>query len=666
MSQDFDDVECGKGRCGSDPTAGGGGDGDKNDDDRFLSELSPFSRRIARLVSSSRPSVPDKRASAVVTSAMARGVPSLAMLLTLPLLMWDGYPEEWGILNLYPMVRHIELVWGSLLHTSAWPVVVGTFVAAALMPSGGLAPPKYLPRSNGWADRLRTFLSAMSVNVSRSNWKMSLALSLVCVTMVLVNMCLQMGVPGRAWNPFIWGWYNVYLPDGIAPAMEGACLNFGEDGAAHQPLCLSETKWDELSSGQLSSGNPDDVLTVRRGLDYVQHESGGIVINVLARDVAESISALKQNLEGLLPFFKDSKNKLSIVIFENDSNDGTREIFQSWAEEESGREEPRYTVDLISCGPKNPNCELGIMDRYDNMNLFINPNASGVGKLGEFRQSTLEYIMGQERYRDYSHMVVLDVDLGTSISPLGLLHTLGLEDGVARDHVVASSSSQVWPGASGTIIPPYDLSAFRPKETKANEKVREMHRSFCELTPAGDRWRNMCGACSPMQLFMIQSAHDPTNHHEQPYEVVSAFNGLATYPLGLIRERGALARYDAGDDGQRCEHVGFHMSLGRNMYVNPKWSMNLKPNKPGGPTGMRAIKTLTFAILGRPKVMLCIGIGDLLFFFLLVYPCWIIGRALKSLILLFGLPHERNKRLIWTTREGAERRDLISAFGVDV
>jgi len=399
----------------------------------------------------------------------------------------------------------------------------------------------------------------------------------------------------------------------------------------------------------LSSYNPDDVLTVQRGLDYLQHQSGGLIINALARNVVDSIPALKQNMEGLVPFFKETTNKdkpLSLVIFENDSDDGTREAFQRWSDEVSTREDGSgYTVDLMSCGPKNPNCELGIMDRYD-ANFFTNKKASGVGKLGEFRQILLEYILGKEEYKDYSHMVVLDVDLGTSLSPLGLLHTLGLENGVAQDHVVASTSSQIWPGTSGSIIPPYDLSAFRPKETKSNEKVRGMHKIFCELMPAGDRWRNMCDACSPMQLFMIQSANDVTNHQEQPYEVVSAFNGVTVYPLGLIRDRGDQAKYDAGDDGQQCEHVSFHLSLQKPMFVNPKWTMNLRPEKPGGPTGFKGIKTLVFAIMGRPNVMFYVVVGNIIFFMALIYPTWMIGISIKSLLQLLVLPSSESERRI--------------------
>lgn len=679
--QDLDDVECSNCVMGSSGSMSSVDDDDKKDDDyvlsrrtaEFLSDLSPLSRRIVRFVTPSYPSLPDRCTSECLTVAAARILPSLAVLVVMPLLMWDSYPEDWGVLNLYPLLRHVDIVWSSLLHTSAWPIVVGTLLAAAVMPRGGLcstSSSKFLFNGSRGGGRTSAALSALANNVTQSNWKTTLVLSSIFNSLVLVNMTLQMGYPHAAWNPFMWGWYRVYLPENIPASLRGACLDFEKHGASRRPLCLSEGQWSELSSGRLSSYNPDDVLTVQKGLDFLQNKSGGIIINAIARNVNDNIPALRQNIEGLAPFFgEDSKGRLSLVVFENDSNDGTRESFRSWSDMESRRVGgPRYVVDLMGCGPKNPNCELGIMDRYDNMNLFANPTASGVGKLGEFRQALMQYILGKEEYADYSHMVVLDADLGTSLSPLGLLHTLGLENGIARDHAVASASSQVWPGTMGTIIPPYDLSAFRPKETKSNEVVRRMHQSFCELMPAGDRWRNMCEACSPMQLFMIQAANDVTSHRDQPYEVVSAFNGLTMYPMDLIRGRGDKARYDAGDDGQRCEHVGFHLSLDRPMYVNPKWSMNLKPSKPGGPTGLRAIKTLVYAIFGRPNVMLCLVLCNLVFFYIVVGAFWMIGTSVKGLVMLM-IPRPQEKRYMDSHSVvvvvDRDRRELFDASGID-
>eukprot|EP01082_Thalassiosira_pseudonana_P005796 g5592.t1 g5592 contig2:870434-872618(+) len=609
----------------------------------YTSEFTPFSRRIIRFVTPSSPlRLPNQSTSTALTVAILQTLPALVLLFGLPYLIWDAHPTDWSVWNVYPVVRHVDMVWSSLLHVGAWPVGVVTVGIVMGLPSsgGGRFGAKFISgkgsssSNNGWMNKLLASSAGAMANISQSHWKMSLVVSLILLHGVIIQMVLQMAYPSLLWNPFMWGWYTVYHPANIAASLKGACLDFSKHSTSRQPLCLEERQWKELSSGQLSSSNPDDVLTVQKGLDYLQNQSGGVLINALARNVADAIPALRMNMEGLAPFFNAANsnnnsggNKLSLVIFENDSNDGTRELFNSWADE-AFTQNAGYDVDIINCGPKNPNCELGIMDRYDNMNLFTNPTASGVGKLGEFRQIALDYIMKKAEYKEYSHMIVLDVDLGTSISPLGLLHTLGLEGGITQNHVVASSSSQVWPGTMGTIIPPYDLSAFRPEETLENKR----------------------------------STDDVTTNHRLPYQVTSAFNGLTIYPLSLIRERGSLAKYDSGDDNQRCEHVGFHLSLNKPMYVNPKWTMNLKPSKPGGPTGWRAIKTLVYAVFGRPNVMFAIVFGNLVFFWMFVSAFWLIGLSLRGLWGVFVTGSGSEKRMEGRSKDfdvsGIETREM--------
>ena len=78
--------------------------------------------------------------------------------------------------------------------------------------------------------------------------------------------------------------------------------------------------------------------------------------------------------------------------------------------------------------------------------------------------------------------------------------------------------------------------------------------------------------------------------NEYPYPVESAYNGATLYPLKLIRETNP--KYDAGEDGQRCEHVGFHKSMKRPMFVNPKWDIHMSPTNPGGPKGETAVRFL--------------------------------------------------------------------------
>jgi len=343
-----------------------------------------------------------------------------------------------------------------------------------------------------------------------------------------------MAFPSLLWNPGAWisiglglSGSRVYLPGDVERSLVGGCFNVDDlaagsgsfvgigagesssflrssssssDQLHHQhksslPLCLTEQQWQQLSSGTLSSHNPQDVQTVYRGLKYLQNESNGIVINVLARNVVDSIPDLRKNVEGLVPFLGGGGDggggkkeegegsgkkttKLSLVVFENDSVDGTREEFIRWADEvnhpttttaSSSSSLSRYNVDLITCPPPNTNCKLNIADRNEAYGVY-NKTASGVGKLGEFRQLTVDYVM--KHYGTYSHMIVLDVDLGVSISPLGIIHSLGMmmkedkeketvqndgSDGsgqevhVAEKYVVASAATQLWPGTFGTM-----------------------------------------------------------------------------------------------------------------------------------------------------------------------------------------------------------------------
>jgi hypothetical protein len=437
-------------------------------------------------------------------------------------------------------LRHIELIWCALLHISIWPVVILTAMVACYYvnsssgrgcannktkgaPSnssgGGAAPAGAVPSTAPILSIVTKSIHciiATSKHKSVAQYKGPILLSILLSILISTQSFVQMAFPSLLWNPGAWlpiglglSGSRVYLPGDVETSLVGGCFNiddlaagsgsFGESSSSflrssssssdhhqHQqlPLCLTEQQWQQLSSGTLSSHNPQDVQTVYRGLKYLQNESDGIVINVLARNVVDSIPDLRRNVEGLVPFLGGSgggggkkeegegsgkkKTKLSLVVFENDSVDGTREEFIRWADEVNHPPTTtgsRYNVDLITCPPPNTNCKLNIADRNEAYGVY-NKTASGVGKLGEFRQMTVDYVM--KHYGTYSHMIVLDVDLGVSISPLGIVHSLGMmmkedetvqSDGggggqevhVAEKYVVASAATQLWPGTFGTM-----------------------------------------------------------------------------------------------------------------------------------------------------------------------------------------------------------------------
>ena len=433
----------------------------------------------------------------------------------------------------------------------------------------------------------------------------------VSVIFCIANFCnafLQCFQPSWLWNPALWISYRVYMPSSVEGALRGVCL---EENSA---LCLPERSWKELSSGTMSKFDRGDTKTVDAAVAYLQTGGGSLIVNVLGRDVIDSIGPLRENLEGLRGFFK--AGRLSVVVFENDSVDGSREAFKAWAEEEAARPGGGgYLVDLVTCEAEGtPDCRLKDTHRYDK----TGSTESAVGKMAAYRNRILDHILKQERYGDFTHMAALDLDLSVSVSPLGVLHTFGklVETEQLDRAIVASSGRQTWPGAYGTLVPPYDFSAFVAKPEPWNRWMIAATQRMCEVTPPGDRWRNNCNAASPFHLGLIMG-YDTLNRGREPYEVLSAYHGITLYPMKLVRDRAAEARYHAGDDGQLCEHVGFHMGLLREvwaeangqrtvaeagvregaeavaaapvprMFINPKWDMHLMPTRPGGPSGMR-------------------------------------------------------------------------------
>jgi len=441
---------------------------------------------------------------------------------------------------------------------------------------------------------------------------------------------LQVIYPSYLWNPFMWGTYRVYYPNELYQATSGLCLPSSKNGGAnnvdfkngrnHESLCLSNDKWDILSSGGLSNRNIDDVESVMKGINYIHNQSGGIIINVMSRDTIDAIQPLRQNIEALNLFIPS----LSVVIFENDSVDGSRQAFQKW-QQESRSGDTSYNVDLMECEGL-VDCKIGVSHRYDSFeakNYFL---SSAIGKMAAFRQKMVDYVVKKPEYDDYTHMIVIDLDLGISLSPLGILHSLGK----SIDRPISSSGRQAWPGSFGTLIPPYDFSAFRPVKTQNNKGVLSLHQKYCDLMPAGHRWRNICDAMGSMHLMQILEV-DRAGDENHLQEVDSAFNGATIYPIKKIREKNP--QYDVGEDGQRCEHIGFNLGFQTAMFMNPKWAMNVHPANPGGPSGWRAMKNV-FGFLFATKLTFIFPLQILLPMIIYVYAIMVLGMELLYPLLI--------------------------------
>jgi len=192
------------------------------------------------------------------------------------------------------------------------------------------------------------------------------------------------------------------------------------------------------------------------------------------------------------------------------------------------------------------------------------------------------------------------VDLGVSISPLGVLHTLGVRPLAA----VAASGRSPKPTSVGSLVMPYDISAFRPDPALFSPRLIALHETFCRIAGGGGGGgdgagfdRATCDFASPIHVAGMRAA-DQSNR-EAPYGVASAFNGAALYPLEQLRLTGV--RYDTTDGSKGlCEHIPFHSQLrarttaesgfSAQMYVSPKWAFLVSPHRPPGPTGPKFLK----------------------------------------------------------------------------
>src|SRR5579871_122484 len=130
-----------------------------------------------------------------------------------------------------------------------------------------------------------------------------------------------------------------------------------------------------------------------------------IVICGLARDNYDDLQRNIPKIEFLGNLFKSYK----VVIFENDSCDGTRELIKSW-------QQRNPNVILLECPVKD--CKLNETVMYE-LGIL---SKSRIDKMAGFRNQYLNYV--KQNCRSYDYMLVMDLDFEGSIAYDGLLHSL--------------------------------------------------------------------------------------------------------------------------------------------------------------------------------------------------------------------------------------------------
>ena len=258
--------------------------------------------------------------------------------------------------------------------------------------------------------------------------------------------------------------------------------------------------------------NKEEILTKMKKYSVI---FGGTVRN--------SEQFIKQNLENINKCGSLFKN-YSVVIYENDSSDNTRQILND--------------------------------NKKNNYYYIFEDNikeSSRTKRLANGRNKVLNKIRELNKDKNYEYMIILDLDDINSYGKfVNTIYTCFLYD----DWDVLTGNQ------SGNY---YDIYALRKKNDVEYDCMKEvyndMNKTSISYTDAYNKW-----AVSKMKNY----------EQGKLLEVDSAFGGIAIYKLSSIPDTCEYkGNYDDGSD--ICEHVPFHKCLkdnGKKIYINTSFITN--------------------------------------------------------------------------------------------
>ena len=263
---------------------------------------------------------------------------------------------------------------------------------------------------------------------------------------------------------------------------------------------------------------------VQRGYDIMSKSK--MVFCILCRDMTEKVSLLQRRVTLTCRSFND----YAVVIFENDSEDNTRQLLKQWQSSD-----PQH-VHLLEC-PEAADCRLKQLKMYTYGNL----SASRMRRMADFRNRYVNYT--KKNFSDFDYAIVLDGDTQGPWSVDGIAHTIGQREQPQWD-VVAAMAQASFPGTFGTHMIMNDALAYVGDD---NAKLVAQDGAMKKID------------------FALRVFDHSRRPGEPMYAVRSAFNGMAIY---------RLPAFFAGSYGtDECEHIGKHETMaaagyGR-IFINP-------------------------------------------------------------------------------------------------
>lgn len=237
----------------------------------------------------------------------------------------------------------------------------------------------------------------------------------------------------------------------------------------------------------------------------VRMHASRVVIAGLARNAIHVLPHTIERINRLAKLFADCR----VVVYENDSTDGTRELLSAWA---AGVPQVTAISDILGA-PVNPGTRC--QHRGDRMAEYRNRYHSRIAK----------------EFPDFDHVIVVDLDLAGGWSEDGIANTFGWDN---WDFV----------GANGLVL----------------QRARWRLNKWLYF----DTWAfRRYGSYEPMCTRTVN--HFVLRRGEPLQRVASCFGGLGIYKMAAFLS----ARYAGGD----CEHVALHRGMREagfdRLYLNP-------------------------------------------------------------------------------------------------
>lgn len=261
-----------------------------------------------------------------------------------------------------------------------------------------------------------------------------------------------------------------------------------------------------------------------------------VVFATLLRDGESCVSVMRARFATLFDMFQ----KCALVVYENDSADGTRDALAQWS-----REDRRVKV-------------IGTTEGAVAAEVAGN-HASRIARMAHMRQMCLDHI--RAKHSDASYVVVFDADIDGAWNLSGLMDSFQRMERGEADAIAASGRCTL-PGIAGALLPDneYDTGAFKPKsknEMKTKTKTRDV--------PWDDpKWP----AVRMYRRFTMTAGVASARLRGKLFAVDAAFSGLCIYRANDFCQGSYIDRESS------CEHTALLRTMQRNRKVPLRVAIN--------------------------------------------------------------------------------------------